>query len=378
MRPLARASTAKRRQTTDVKGTQPCHPPLATVGNTSNMTASTSRFLDLPAELRLKIVTYVISTITISIERGRLDQSRLDFRDDVEEEDDNHDNIEEAVWGQFRAISPLPVSVPAELQRLRLVCRRFAHDVPINQRFWHPHVTYRFPSTVAFVDVLSQWPESLVTSLRHAHVNNTPLPISTLDHSHYKTHDLAEALRLFPGLRLDHLVAENIWLRPNGDEAEPGWHWSATVHDLTRLSQSCGWRKLSHVSGILCLYPREARELVADLERLRHDRHEPDMTWRLGPNRPQVRPDASETDIAEVRQWYKDHSDEPGLGRYLEAADKQVTFSMRRSTHADYTQTGADLDPELRKLMASVSWAELRETDVYLVDDGIDDPEAHL
>ena len=105
---------------------------------------------------------------------------------------------------------------------------------------WHSMGTYYFPSTVAFIDVLSQSSEGKVRRLKNVIVVANALPLHHLvDEGYYTTFFLNDALPIISRLRLDCLTMVNIWLEPNG-EGVHGWCLSATHNYICQLLVSSG------------------------------------------------------------------------------------------------------------------------------------------
>lgn len=181
---------------------------------------SPKTFLDLPKEIRLEIYDWVFYSTTLEADREvgipvAMDPPRSGpkARPDIDQEDDeDEDDADNEPSSPGRAGSLF--LTPIMLEKLNLVCKLMNEDIA---QSWHGKVTYWFPCTVAFVDVLSQWSQSKLESVRHIHVLGFPLPLYPADDMFcYVTHFVNDALPIFPGLRLDVLTVENIWLYPDG------------------------------------------------------------------------------------------------------------------------------------------------------------------
>ena len=323
--------------------------------------------LDLPAELRLDIYTWLFRSLVVEVERGPKRPHRR------------------------RGTSPQPAS-PREVAALRLVCKEIYGEV--GDISWHPLVTYRFPSTVAFMDVLSQWPQEKVRSLRSVHVVDTPMAVLPLQSSgFFVTHNFNEALAWFPGLKLDLLTVENIWLHPSGEPLD-GQCLMATSGTLKRLLTTSGWKRVQYLSGVLGLSPTQMKQLDAVVENYRIENQEPDFQYQLGRVRPLVHsrenlldrsegPEDVEETYKHVRQWYDEHPEERRPSHesdYLEeVTTKSIVMWAERGHKASYAQDGEALSATLEALKAEEgTWEEIREGDDLIVDDGVDDPISHL
>lgn len=317
-----------------------------------------STLLGLPVELRSQIFDLIFESTTLYVDPG--------WRD----EDYN-----------FTLSSP-----PQLTEKLNLVCHTFNNEIGDS---WHKKVTYYFPSTVAFIDVLSQWPEEKIKQIRHAHIVAYPLPIYHHNATFYTTHFMPDALEMFPGLQLDTLTVENIWLEPNGEPLD-GWCIGATAIDITCLLQSKGWKEFRYLSGVLALTPREIRNLDERITNMKAERNEPGFKYRITRHRPQlaglqtVHPhgtaedENNQDDRDAIEHWYKNHPKEPPQDQSLpEDTEKEVMVWAKRGT-ADYVQDGENLDPAIKELLDHKSWIHHRRDGKMLVSDGMDDPSGHL
>ncbi|KAF2212025.1 hypothetical protein CERZMDRAFT_97942 [Cercospora zeae-maydis SCOH1-5] len=380
--------------------------------------------LGLPAELRLHIYQLLFASLQVHVRRGperlhtcvQYESPSHEHDDDDREEEYDAEQVEEQDrpsrfvdtegreadvarrdWNAAsdrltmpsRGLSHLPV-VPLEVRALRCVCKRISGEIDDS---WHSAVTYHFPSTVAFIDVLSQWPDDKLRTLRHVYVIDTPLPVFAFANPGFHvTHNFAEALPLFPGLCLDVLTVENVWLQPGGRPLD-AWCFSATVGTMKRLLTTNGWKKLHYISGILPLYPTQMKQLDAVVDSYRTEQQEPDFCYGLGRIRPQVYPldnplarddpPENESVMAEVvEQWYKDNPEEVPLRdehHYLDdVKDLHLAMWAERGANSNFVQDGSAISSTLESLQSNISWVELRQTDEYLVSDGVEDPTSHL
>jgi hypothetical protein len=281
-------------------------------------------------------------------------------------------------------LTPLPVT-PPEITALRLNCKAFAAE--ISRSTWHSHVEYRFPSTVAFIDILSQWSPSQIASVRRVRVVDSPLPLYPYGGNLcYHTHEFSSALEMFPGLQLDRLTVESPWLEPNG-RALDSWAGGAASGSAARLLVTQGWKRLEYVSGILGLMPSQVKQMAKLVEEYRVEKEEPDFDYGLGRIRPQLDPHAFqrqhggevEDDKAEVEAWYDARPEEGSPKDFpTDVTELQLSMWAERGQDAKYVVDGTMLAPVIRELVDKVGWLQLRKTNMYLVTDGLDSPEAHL
>ncbi|CAK1366212.1 hypothetical protein CB0940_09364 [Cercospora beticola] len=380
--------------------------------------------LGLPTEIRLHIYQLLFASLEVRVQRGperlhsdvRYETSSDDNDDDDREEEYDAEQVEEqdrpgrfvdtdgrnaeVSWRDWTATSDRNVAtsrglsllpgLPLEVRALRCVCKQISSEIDDS---WHSAVTYHFASTVAFVDVLSQWADEKLRALRHIYVVDTPLPVYAFAKpDFYVTHNFNEALSLFPGLQLDSLTVENVWLLPGGKPRD-AWCASATTGTLKRLLTTDGWRTLRYMSGILPLSPTQMKQLDMAIETYCIEKQEPDFRYGLGRVRPQPysshnilipgEPPEDENVTKElVEQWYKEHPEEVPLreeDHYLDDV-KELHLAMwaQRGANSTFTQDGSAISSTLESLKSNISWVELRQTDDYLVDDGVEDPASHL
>lgn len=333
--------------------------------------------LGLPAELRLMIYTWLFRSLVVEVERGpeRSYYTSWDIIDTAREGTISH------------GLSPSP-GIPREVAALRSVCKQINAEIDDS---WHSLVTYRFPSTVAFMDVLSQWPFEKVQSLRSVHVVDTPMAVDGSS-GFAITHNFNEALAWFPGLQLDLLTVENIWLLASG-EPIGGQCLMATGGTLKRLLTTNGWRRVEYLSGVLGLSPTQMKQLDTVVENYKVEQQEPDFQYHLGHIRPLVHsrenlldrsegPEDVEETYKHVKQWYDEHPEERRPSHesdYLEEVTrKSIVMWAERGHKANYAQNGESLSANLEDLKDEGNWQDIRQTDDFIVDDGVDNPVSHL
>lgn len=333
----------------------------------------------LPVELRSNIFRWFWRSIVVEVERG------VARRHGSQSEDED----EKAYISRSCDISLLP-GTPPDVTALRQTCKQFNREIDDS---WHSEVTYHFPTTVSFIDILGQWSEEKVCSIRYAYVVDYPLPIYAYGETGYfTTLDFSDALPMFPGLQLEQLTVENIWLSPNGKPLD-SWCFAATNGLIKSLLLSSGWRRLEYRSGILPLTPSQLGQLDMAVEKYRTENAEPDFQYGLGRVRPHTHSQGNlldfnipnepvETTIKLVKKWYAEHKEERKAGdmnQYPEGvAELHVAMWAARGSKADIVQSGQGLSPTLESFKNKITWSELRKTDEYLVGDGLHDPTAYL
>lgn len=334
--------------------------------------------LGLPVELRLSIFRSLWQSLVVEVERG---PGRWPDGNVIANSDQLTRSCE---------ISPLP-GTPRDVIALRLACQQFRTEIDDS---WHSEVTYHFPTTVSFIDVLSQWPKAKVCALRYARVVDTPLPLYAYDNEDFFiTHTFGDALPMFPGLRLEVLTLENIWLLPNGRPLD-GWCVPGTNGAIINMLFSSGWRRFEYISGILSLTPTQMEQLETLVENHRIENFETGFKYGLGRVRPQIHslanfldpsgdPEDIETAKKLVDKWYASHREEKQPRDAMDYPEDVTQLHLavwaERGTKANYIQDGTELGPTLKSFNDhQLTWVELRETDRFLVGDGLSDPTGYL
>lgn len=319
-------------------------------------------FMSLPQELKDDILERTLFSTTVHVERGKV---REGFPADSDMEQTNHE------------MSVLPV-VPDEITSLKLVCRTFAQSIG---KKWHSRVTYYFPSTVSFIDVLSEWPAERIRSLRFAYVCDTPFTRKSFG---FLGQSFFLVPSLFPNLQLEKLVLRN--METLSTEAGPAEHAISIYQGLhARIGMipfTRGWKTLEYVSRPLGFLPSEQRILEEGVEEIKARRSEPDFQLELlGPIRPKLCASPHPLDangmgprdyqVVEIEQWYADHPEERTSEYSFEDNTQRVTVRVRRGRKTVYVEHDAAYDVFRQSLLNNMSWAEIRATNDHIIDDGL-------
>lgn len=330
-------------------------------------------FLTLPTDIRLEIYDWVFySTTLYTKETDKFDIVPLPIPEDINPED------------TYPCSASTEVDIyrrPAMTEQLNLVCRLLNNEIG---QSWHSKVEYSFYCSVAFLDVLGQWPEWKISTIRYAHIEGYPIPIYPVDLLDcYCTHLVPGILPVFPALRLDTLTVENIWLHEDGSEFE-GWCLGATFAEVNQLLVSGGWKKLRYLSGTLGFLSRHVQEIEQAVAAVKEKRGEEGFNYALSATRPRlcgiqhhdnqgnITDRDTDEDKAEVAQWKAAHPkprEKP--------TEKRIQMWASRGTD-NYEPKVEDRTEYVKGLMERLSWIELRKAGKYLVEDGTDDPCAHL
>ena len=333
--------------------------------------------LGLPSELRLEIFDWVFRSTILYTERNP--------------------------WIEFTKPND---SIPPKMShQLNLVCRIFDQEIGTS---WHPRVTYYFPSTVAFIDVLAQWTTKSVHALRHVIVKATPVPLDLTGNQRYDPLFLTDAVRIlaykpflrhsatcdvltmgqlffFPGLQLDTLTVESLWAEalerqilvkdismqyPRASEQVGEEEIArlitsnAVYNDLLSLLTSGRWRELQYIAEPLELRIEQLRALEQTAERIKADPNEKTFRYSIdgilpnhGPklirNRDNSYTRADEPeDGEELAQWLTDHPANEEESTPLRRPTKQVVLWARRGADASYIQPEDVLLPKTAGIIA--------------------------
>ncbi|KAK4502020.1 hypothetical protein PRZ48_007831 [Zasmidium cellare] len=341
---------------------------------TDSAKKSPTTLLSLPQELQDDILDQVLFSTNIHINEGA-----------------RHELPRDGPWDPFsNSDMACLADLPYEIASLKLVCHQFANTVG---KKWHSKVTYLFPSTISFVDILKQWPAARVSALRYAYVRDYEFTV-TFGSFGTGMH-ISGVLCLFPGLQLDTLTVENMALAPSGESVANGdGGYDLTEFNLMRLPFTNGWKTLEYVSGPLSFLPSQQREFEAKLAQHKIEKEEADLQVEiLGKMRPHIRHLADlrqlvaegialaprpSVQLSELEEWYSKHPEAGNPGEFSEEKKaKEVTVRVRRGDKADCVQDGSGLDGFLMDRLVNSNWAELRKGDDKVVDDSVNLPFRH-
>lgn len=334
-------------------------------------TSPKSVLLCLPTEVRLHIFSLALSFIDIHTVPGppmvspkRITGLRAEF---------GWYRIEDDEWHNRKPPTPmhyLKISIP-----LLLVSKQVRDEV--SSLDWESRVRFVFSSTVSLLDVLMEWPQERVERIRRIKLLGTPLPLHKLQDPHgYITHFADSGLALLKGLQLDLLEYEDAYLPYDGS-----WGRDTVCHEMVNLMTTDGWKELQYQARQPYLLGQELEQLVNLARGIRQDREEPDYDFDL-PSTPVIRDsdgrieqlkDKEEWEARYDKAWDADEWQEKG-------AEAVLVMTATRGKAARYAQLehGSAVTDTMKGLFARMTWRQLRESGDYLVDDGTEDPSAHL
>ncbi|KAI9662040.1 MAG: hypothetical protein M1831_002955 [Alyxoria varia] len=308
-------------------------------------------FLGLPKEDRLAAYDQLFSSTAVDVYPGKVTYFGSYIKDDGDLDGDpstqlaeNYHTLEEKP--DIEAENVL-ATVGDPLERILGTNDQIKDEARTR---YHSLVTYIFPNSIAFMDVLSQWKEDEIQNMRHAYVIAYPIPIFPIgEASAFHTHFFADVLPMYPALGLETLTVELVW-KCNGS-----WSQGAIPTEIACLEKSPGWKKLRIIAPPLQLSEdewREFEEAVSD--------------FREGHPRSTV----SKTSV-------DDHQSNMQKG---DEDSKTVALELTRE---DFPDKGRLEDNKFdgrmfRDLLAKMSWSKIRGSGVYLLEDGTRDAEALL
>lgn len=237
---------------------------------------------------------------------------------------------------------------------------------------WESHATFMFPSTLALLDVMlsKDFPPTRRSLIRRLVIDATPLPMYGTDMSSYVTHDLEHALRFISGLQVDTFVYRDVYL-----VHDDGWGRRALAYSLRGMLASNGWRNLDFMTVDTELKEEEVSSLFATAEKIRQQRNESDFNFFLPRNKVTTDENGHITGIL-TSNATTDTDDAETRGN---RADLPLMKVVRGNSASLGPQTpGENSWGILEQLLQSMSWRDIRLKGKYLVDEGIENPNAHL
>lgn len=310
----------------------------------------------LPKELKDDILDRVLHATTVQVRRGEVY------------------NVYDVRIETNTIMSRLP-ALPDEVASLKLACRDFAQCIGDK---WHPKVTYRFPTTVSLVDILSQWSDEQIRSVRYIRVCDTPLNVRVFGYNGYMGKSLRSVIAMFPGLQLHTLSIENMKLLPSGEGTMPDYVF--TYLDIVPcFLSSKGWKNLEYISGILPFLPSQQAFIENRVEKHSEEMDEADFDVKiLGRMRPQMcdllldwDPSSFVDRATEMKKWYAEHPDEGQPDDFPRETSKKVTVMMRRGDKAQYMGDGQGLGAlfaGFRTWDQDMTWEQMRQMNDYIID----------
>ena len=300
--------------------------------------------LTIPADLRIQIFKHLFRSITISKGLGKTGS--------------NHTSI-------------------------LTTCRQIHNEAIL---LLPPNVSFHFISTEAMLDCLTTLTPELIRRIRHIRVKAFPFPLyASEDASYYTTHDFAAILPIFPGLRLDCLVVEDCY---HDEGINDGWGDEGTYFTIQSLIESDGWNELHFVSpstGFMSGSFHKSRvPQPARWNALLQNRDGQDsgasVTMRVAkvPKAPGAteNPDLCTAYNVVPRPEYPSDSAPAIIDNGDNTTDREVLVIASRGKNASYTQDGSNLAEEIRNLLRTMTWEEIKTSGLYLENEK--DPCAHL
>ncbi|KAM5354962.1 hypothetical protein ACJ41O_001608 [Fusarium nematophilum] len=322
----------------------------------------------LPIEIQRLILVSLLSSIKVTPVRGgaiiadeesNLRNTSLFTFQDTEGNDFESDTI------------PLYKLPPQEIDNLNLYRSIFS---PEAREPWESHVQFSFPSTLAMLDILlgpDFTPERRKLVKRVKYVAY-PVPLYGDDPGCYTTHFPGEFFYWMTGLELDALEHKDVYI-----ENDDGFGKMGFTCDAETMMAAPGWKTLEVLADWVKLQDGNRHKLESAAAEIRNERSEPDFSYDLeavggaevGEGSGQGDGQGEEVDGTDSDGSNTDES--PG-------AEGHVRISVRRGRGANVAPEGVGDSKVLKYLFAKWTWEQVRLDGRYLVDEGIDDPCAHL
>jgi len=231
------------------------------------------------------------------------------------------------------------------------------------------------------MDVLGQWPQGKVETIRHAYIVGFPFLLKNPTESGSTTHFVYHAPTIFPGLKLDMLTVEDIWLSPAG-ELDDEWPGSIPppYRQVSRLLRGTGWKELNYVSGRLSFSSEEKAELEKDIGDKKKERNEPGFEYSLSELMARPHPidyliedSGLVTCDKRLTQAQKDENAAWELLNPQATVTREVQVRAKRGIDL-YAQDCQQRSHPLSELLRQMTWIEARKSNKYLSDDVTLDP----
>ncbi|KAI9768639.1 MAG: hypothetical protein M1839_003999 [Geoglossum umbratile] len=230
------------------------------------------------------------------------------------------------------------------------------------------------------LDCLTTWTLERIRSIRYIRVKAFPFPLYAYEDAiSFTTYGFDNVLPMLPGLQLDRLVVEDCY--HDGEGISDGWSDEGTYFAIQGLIESDGWKELHFISpSTRFMLPNDQNPRVRPptcWNTLLQNRDGQDsgasVTMRISkaPKVPGVteNPDLCITyDKAPVVINDRDDT--------VDAYAKEVLVIANRGKNASYAQDGSTLAEEIRNLLRTTTWEEIKTSGLYV--EAEEDPSAYL
>jgi hypothetical protein len=253
------------------------------------------------------------------------------------------------------------------------------------------NISLHFKHTEAMVDCLTSLSASEIQNIRHIRLKAFPVPLFPKGEPGYPTtFSMPDMLPIFQGLKLDSLMVEDCY---HDEGVNDGWGDMGTYYTIERLLESDGWKELHFTSP--------TTEFLSSENDSRNTRVAQPAGWdkllkgRDGEEsgaevKMYLAAEPNVAGAAEVPQTRMIYDAVPGqippdsVMRVKSPADggygvrdvaREVLVVAKRGRNASYLQNGSALHKDIKDLVSTMSWLEIKEkkyTPPY------DDPCAHL
>ena len=358
------------------------------------------RLFNLPSDIQREIYKHLLKSIEVHAVPGPVQTAPVRKPGLLEEFDrfpgDDGDKNNES------RIIPLHRLSAVDMRTISMYQALFAEaDNDLVNFHWEGHVRFVFPSSVAMLDVLTEWPRSRLSLIRRICLKAYPLALWPIDSSaHYVTILADMAIDALAGLRLDTLEYQCVFLA-----ADDGFGRDAVFPAARAAMRSFGWRKLQIMMPEPYFQQCEVLEFVETAEEIKRERREPDFEIDLPT--PPLRRDWDTGRIqglAQLEEWQQKYRALSSMGIAIERgsdasgpSEEQrketwgeevlIRLICRRGKDADIIRPDREVNriqPEgissatLQALLERMTWKELRQSGDYLYSDGTDDPTEYV
>ncbi|KAF4468174.1 hypothetical protein FALBO_4940 [Fusarium albosuccineum] len=314
----------------------------------------------LPIEIQRLILILLLSSIEVTPVRG----DAITVDEDVNPWMPGRFTYQDAEDKPFTSDSvPIYNLAHQDIDKVNIYRSLFSFEA---REPWESHVQFSFPSTLAMLDVLlgpgfTPKRRKLVKKVKYLAY---PVPLYGSNSSCYTTHFPGHFFCLMSGLELDTLEHTDVYMKNDDGFGKTGF-----MGDAETMMAAPGWKTLEILADGVKLTEDDRLGFKKLQSEIRVTRDEPDFAHDLDAT------DASEDNDEEGDEAISNTSSASGE---LPHEEGQVRITVKRGRTANIAPEGFSDSEVLKYLFESWTWEQIRLDGRYLVDEGIDDPCAHL
>lgn len=244
-----------------------------------------------------------------------------------------------------------------------------------------PNVFLHFKLTRHMLDDLTSYDKQHLESIRRLRVSAHPFPIYPSDDAPaFITFLFGFVLPMFPGLKLDLLVVDNVFLQ---EEFDDGFGAQGTYSDICCVIPFDGWKELHYISPSSIFMHRHFPERAAAqpqpetwLRELRERDQDATLEMYIA-KESGVKGGAYDVETRSKLSITPKPISPDVAGAQLYSDTREVLLVAKRGKNASYAQDGSQLNEDLAEIWPRMTWPELKNSPLY-VKDYDDDPNSLL